>query len=111
MTAGRLRVAIAHWAFPPTTGGVESHLADLARLLSARGCEVTVLTGEVDPVGQRLAREVAAQVAEEQVERARNVGVDVVGEHLSGTQRIVSDGVVIGGRWWYPTEDLAATTV
>ena len=28
--------------------------------------------------------------------------VDVVGEHLEGRQRIVSDGVVIGGRWWYP---------
>ena len=50
MTAGRLRLAIAHWAFPPTTGGVESHLADLARLLSARGCDVTVLTGESEPI-------------------------------------------------------------
>lgn len=45
-----MRLAIVHWAFPPTTGGVESHLADLARLLSARGYEVTVLTGEREPV-------------------------------------------------------------
>ena len=28
--------------------------------------------------------------------------VDVVGEHLAGTQRIVSRGVVIGGKWWHP---------
>src|SRR5580692_7452741 len=27
--------------------------------------------------------------------------VDVVGEHLNGDRRIVSEGVVIGGRWWY----------
>jgi dihydroorotase len=28
--------------------------------------------------------------------------VDVVGEHLIGDRRIVSDGVVIAGRWWHP---------
>jgi dihydroorotase len=28
--------------------------------------------------------------------------VDVVGEHLTGTRKIVSEGVVIGGRWWHP---------
>jgi dihydroorotase len=28
--------------------------------------------------------------------------VDVVGEHLIGDQRIVSEGVVIAGRWWHP---------
>jgi dihydroorotase len=28
--------------------------------------------------------------------------VDVVGERLEGDQRIVSDGVVIAGRWWHP---------
>jgi dihydroorotase len=27
--------------------------------------------------------------------------VDVVGEHLTGDRKIVSEGVVIGGRWWY----------
>ncbi len=46
----RLRLVLVHWAFPPTTGGVESHLADLARLLAARGHRVTVLTGEHDPI-------------------------------------------------------------
>src|SRR5882724_2939540 len=30
--------------------------------------------------------------------------VDVVGEHLIGDRRIVSEGVVIGGRWWHPKE-------
>ena len=28
--------------------------------------------------------------------------VDVEGEHLEGRQRIVSKGVVIGGKWWWP---------
>ncbi len=27
---------------------------------------------------------------------------DVVGEHMTGDQRIVSEGVVIGGKWWHP---------
>ncbi len=30
--------------------------------------------------------------------------VDVVGEHLEGKQKIVSEGVVVGGEWWYPTD-------
>ncbi|WP_395660997.1 amidohydrolase/deacetylase family metallohydrolase [Aestuariivirga sp.] len=28
--------------------------------------------------------------------------VDVVGEHLEGSQRILSRGVVINGKWWHP---------
>ena len=44
-----LRVVQVHWAFPPTTGGVESHVADLSAGLHARGCHVTVVTGEPDP--------------------------------------------------------------
>src|SRR5262245_48125565 len=28
--------------------------------------------------------------------------VDVVGEHLTGDRKIVSQGVVLGGRWWHP---------
>ncbi|MCA3564780.1 MAG: amidohydrolase/deacetylase family metallohydrolase [Methylocystis sp.] len=28
--------------------------------------------------------------------------VDVVGEHLIGNQRIVSEGVVLKGQWWHP---------
>jgi dihydroorotase len=30
--------------------------------------------------------------------------VDVVGEHMVGDRRIVSEGVVIAGRWWHPRE-------
>ena len=44
-----MRVLQMHWTFPPTTGGVESHLADLAAGLVGRGCDVTVLTGESAP--------------------------------------------------------------
>jgi len=47
--AAALRVAHIHWAFPPTTGGVESHLFDLARLQNDAGHNVTVITGEPDP--------------------------------------------------------------
>src|SRR5215813_13316575 len=28
--------------------------------------------------------------------------VDVMGEHMRGDRKIVSEGVVIAGRWWYP---------
>ncbi|MCH8166382.1 MAG: amidohydrolase/deacetylase family metallohydrolase, partial [Proteobacteria bacterium] len=28
--------------------------------------------------------------------------VDVVGEVMVGDRKIVSEGVVIGGRWWHP---------
>ena len=28
--------------------------------------------------------------------------VDVTGEHLEGDRKIVSKGVVVGGRWWHP---------
>lgn len=30
--------------------------------------------------------------------------VDVVGEHLTGDRKIVSEGVVIAGRWWHPQQ-------
>jgi glycosyltransferase involved in cell wall biosynthesis len=47
--ADRYRIAHVHWAFPPTTGGVESHLYDLARTQVARGHQVTIVTGEPEP--------------------------------------------------------------
>jgi glycosyltransferase involved in cell wall biosynthesis len=43
-------ILLVHWTFPPTTGGVESHLADLAGGLADRGRKVIVLTGEPGPV-------------------------------------------------------------
>jgi dihydroorotase len=30
--------------------------------------------------------------------------VDVVGEHMTGDKRIVSEGVVIAGHWWHPRD-------
>jgi dihydroorotase len=30
--------------------------------------------------------------------------VDVVGEHMTGDKRIVSEGVAIAGKWWHPAE-------
>jgi dihydroorotase len=30
--------------------------------------------------------------------------VDVVGEHMAGEQRIVSEGVVLTGNWWHPSD-------
>ncbi|MEM7506259.1 MAG: amidohydrolase/deacetylase family metallohydrolase [Pseudomonadota bacterium] len=29
---------------------------------------------------------------------------DVVGEHMTGSQKLTSHGVVIGGEWWWPTD-------
>ncbi len=49
----QLRVGLIHWAMPPTTGGVESHVADLALALTELGCAVTVLTGEASPAPLR----------------------------------------------------------
>jgi glycosyltransferase involved in cell wall biosynthesis len=40
-----MRIGITHYAFYPTTGGVESHLLDLARGLIRRDHEVHVLVG------------------------------------------------------------------
>ena len=34
--------------------------------------------------------------------------VDVVGEHLTGTKKIASVGVVLSGRWWHPAEERVA---
>ncbi len=37
-----------------------------------------------------------------QVETGAFDYVDAVGEHITGDRRIVSKGVVIGGKWWHP---------
>lgn len=44
----QLKIAMLHWAFPPTIGGVESHLAMLGPDLVKRGVEVHLLTGTVE---------------------------------------------------------------
>lgn len=43
-----MRVAMLHWAFPPTIGGVESHLTMLCPAVVKRGHRVALLTGAVD---------------------------------------------------------------
>lgn len=44
-----VRLALLHWTWPPTSGGVETHLSDLARFLVGLGARVTVITGEPRP--------------------------------------------------------------
>ncbi|MBX9588879.1 MAG: amidohydrolase/deacetylase family metallohydrolase [Hyphomonadaceae bacterium] len=39
------------------------------------------------------------------IEEGRFDYVDVVGERMAGDRRIVSEGVVIAGRWWHPQPD------
>ena len=44
------RIGLLHWSTPPSVGGSESHLADLAGLLLRRDRQVTVITGEPAPL-------------------------------------------------------------
>lgn len=46
----RSSILQVHWTVPPTTGGVESHIVDLSRWLAHKGCRVTLLTGEEQPI-------------------------------------------------------------
>ncbi|MCL6674556.1 glycosyltransferase family 4 protein [Streptomyces panaciradicis] len=48
-TPKSLDIALVHWAFPPTVGGVESYLWNCSRLLARQGHRVTVFTGTPDP--------------------------------------------------------------
>lgn len=45
-----MNLAIIHWSFPPTIGGVESHLWELATHAARWGIDVMVLTGESSPI-------------------------------------------------------------
>ena len=51
---------------------------------------------------QPEARQRSATPRCSKVEEGRFDYVDVVGEHLDGGQRIVSKGVVVAGKWWWP---------
>ena len=42
-----MRICMTHYAFYPTTGGVESHLLDLCKGLQKQGHEVYVLVGSM----------------------------------------------------------------
>lgn len=48
-TTQRRKVALVHWRFAPTTGGVESYLLDLVSALRDLETDVTVITGEANP--------------------------------------------------------------
>ncbi|MEW6447369.1 MAG: glycosyltransferase family 4 protein [Bacillota bacterium] len=52
-----MRIAMLHWAFPPTIGGVESHLAMLCPALVRKGHSVHLLTGAVDGKPDRYSWE------------------------------------------------------
>jgi dihydroorotase len=41
------------------------------------------------------------------VEEGRFDYVDAVGEHMTGDRKIVSEGVVLAGRWWHPQPSAA----
>ncbi|RDV83408.1 glycosyltransferase family 4 protein [Ammonifex thiophilus] len=43
-----MRIAMLHWAFPPTIGGVETHLFMVCPALARRGHQVGVLTGAIN---------------------------------------------------------------
>lgn len=44
-----MRVILMHWTLPPTVGGVETHLVDLAAGLAEAGASVTLISGEERP--------------------------------------------------------------
>lgn len=48
-----MRILMIGHGFPPTQGGVETHIADLARVLRERGDTVTCLVGATDGSGDR----------------------------------------------------------
>lgn len=43
-----LHIALVHWAFPPSVGGVETHLWEYSRALARRKHRVTIFTGTPD---------------------------------------------------------------
>jgi glycosyltransferase involved in cell wall biosynthesis len=79
---------------PPTTGGVESHVTDLAEMLVARGCTVTVLTGEPSPTPINGCEVVT--LSELRLERASSHGVAAVTDALRSVLRDRSPTVVHG---------------
>ena len=95
-----MRVLQIHWALPPTTGGVESHVADLSVGLAARDCEVTVLTGEPSPAalpGVTVLRTNGLDLNRLRDARARGDGYeDAVLHEIEHVVRCVEPDVVHG---------------
>lgn len=48
-----MRIAVLHWAYAPTIGGVETHLAILGPELVRKGHEVSLLTGQPPGLPER----------------------------------------------------------
>ena len=51
---GKPRIAILHYAAPPTIGGVESTIAAHARLFADHGYPVTIIAGRAEPFDARV---------------------------------------------------------
>lgn len=86
------RIALVHWALPPVVGGVESHLIDLATVLTTRGAEVTLVHGQlgvdesyfpgVDLLfAEGLQRVVSSEAASGLSGLLRDLGADVIHAH------------------------------
>lgn len=71
------RIAILHYAAPPTIGGVESTLAAHARLFAANGYVVKVITGRGEPFASRVPVEVIAD-ADSKAPRVLEVNAELV---------------------------------
>lgn len=78
-----------HWALAPTTGGVESHLADLGRLQAERGWRVTFLTGEPEPIRHPAYEIISTPLLD--LEKARNSDCSA---RLSATEALIENCVV-----------------
>jgi glycosyltransferase involved in cell wall biosynthesis len=50
-----MRVALVHWTLPPTVGGVETHLVDLANSYAHMGVDVVIVSGEHLPSTEAFA--------------------------------------------------------
>lgn len=77
-----------HWSFPPTTGGVESHVAGFAEALTRRGCRVVVLTGEQRPSRSDRYPIVTTPLLELEAIKSGNIPE---GEYLALFQRLLRD--------------------
>lgn len=76
-----MAILLIHWSVPPTTGGVESHVADLAEALAGNGQRVVVLTGEETPARGRGYRIVNTTLLNlEHIKKHRPSTADLVAE-------------------------------
>lgn len=79
-----LSIGVVHWAFPPVSGGVETHLLTVCPEMVRLGADVSVLCGSTD--GQPSTEEVEGVTVERRdgmvsslIEEARADGRDIYG--------------------------------